>query len=146
MAKHEPDGDDALTPQYADATSQELAKGRMTRSREAFEDARVLGLHCRWTGCVRRLADACDHAVDAVLLLRGLRDATASPLCGDEAAREIENAQIAPVLAARFVDLAQHRMEMDAAAAPAVYQRDDVLPLFEFAAEFLDYVGGVVGE
>jgi len=122
----------------------ELALYRLSRAREALDDARILAGSGRWNPCVNRLYYACFYVVSAVLVQEGLSSAKHAGVRSLFNRYFVKTGRVAKEKARFFNDLFERRQEGDYMDFVS-FQEFQVRPWISEAEAFIESIAGLVG-
>jgi len=120
-----------------------LAKHLLSRARESYEEAKILGDSGHWNTCVNRLYYSCFYAASAILEKNNLSSSKHSgvrSLFGNHFTR---TGIISKETAAIYNDLFDRRQQSDYGPF-LVFEENDVKPWFEEVKKFVNTIAKLV--
>jgi uncharacterized protein (UPF0332 family) len=115
---------------------QEYIAYRLTKSNEAFEDAKLLAQNGSWNSCVNRLYYACYYAVSALLLKNDITTQTHSGCKTQFGMHFVKIGKVSIVQGRLYADLMDWRQKGDYGDM-FDFDKETVEPLFEPIEAFL---------
>ncbi len=123
--------------------SKDLVLYRMTRAKEALEDARILANAGRWNACVNRLYYASFYVVSALLVRQGLSSSKHTGVRSLFNRHYVKTGKIPKDLARIYNDLFEKRQESDYIDFVR-FQKSQVLPWISKTEQLIGYIASLV--
>lgn len=120
----------------------ELVVFRLQRAEETLAEAKIMAASECWNGCVNRLYYACFHAVNAMLLTKGLSSSKHSGVRSLFSLHFVKTSIIPKEMAALFNTLFDARQESDYEDFFNV-DPDEATPWLKQVEEFIQFIQGI---
>jgi uncharacterized protein (UPF0332 family) len=121
-----------------------LVRYRLTRAREALDEAEIMARAGHWNTCVNRLYYACFYAASALLLQHSMSSAKHSGIRGLFNRHYAKTGAVPRDLAALYSQLFANRQQADYQDL-ASFAESDVTPWLAGARRFVDHVEAMIG-
>jgi uncharacterized protein (UPF0332 family) len=121
-----------------------LVRYRLTRAREALDEAELMAQAGHWNTCVNRLYYACFYAASALLLQHSMSSAKHSGIRSLFNRHYVKTGDVPRDLAALYNQLFAGRQQADYQDL-ASFAEGDVTPWLTGARRFVDHIEAMIG-
>lgn len=123
-------------------SSEDLVRYRLSRARQALQDARVMADTDSWNSCVNRLYYACFYAVPALLHQRGLSSSKHSGIRSFFNQHLVKTGEVSKQLARIYNDLFSRRRDGDYVDFVS-FEEDEVRPWIADVELFVEQIAAL---